>query len=233
MERRRARRGDDYHDVMRDRLRELHRWIEEQVGHAVHGRPYVDTGPVLERDLAHRAGLGWFGKNTNLINPALGSFFFLGSLFVELDLEPDAPFEADRCGTCTRCLDACPTGALPAPRVLDANRCISYLTIELRGEIPEALRAPMGELVYGCDICQDVCPWNVKFSRDATELAFTARAVIAEKDARTLATEVLAMTQDEFSAAFRKSPVKRAKLAGLQRNARVVLEHFKARSNDS
>jgi epoxyqueuosine reductase len=226
-------RGDDYHDVMRDRLRELHRWIEEQVGHPVHGRPYVDTGPVLERDLAHRAGLGWFGKNTNLINPALGSFFFLGSLFVELDLEPDAPFEADRCGTCTRCLDACPTGALPAPRVLDANRCISYLTIELRGEIPEALRAPMGELVYGCDICQDVCPWNVKFSRDATELAFTARAVIAEKDARTLATEVLAMTQDEFSAAFRKSPVKRAKLAGLQRNARVVLEHFTARSNDS
>jgi len=225
-------RGDDYHDVMRDRLRELHCWIEEQVGHAVHGRPYVDTGPVLERDLAHRAGLGWFGKNTNLINPALGSFFFLGSLFVELDLEPDAPFEADRCGTCTRCLDACPTGALPAPRVLDANRCISYLTIELRGEIPEALRAPMGELIYGCDICQDVCPWNVKFSRDATELAFTARAVIAEKDARTLATEVLAMTQDEFSAAFRKSSVKRAKLAGLQRNARVVLEHFKARSND-
>jgi epoxyqueuosine reductase len=226
-------RGDDYHDVMRDRLRELHRWIEEQVGHAVHGRPYVDTGPVLERDLAHRAGLGWCGKNPRLVHPARGSCVCLGSLFVELDLEPDAPFEADRCGTCTRCLDACPTGALPAPRVLDANRCISYLTIELRGEIPEALRAPMGELVYGCDICQDVCPWNVKFSRDATELAFTARAVIAEKDARTLATEVLAMTQDEFSAAFRKSPVKRAKLAGLQRNARVVLEHFTARSNDS
>jgi len=226
-------RGDDYHDVMRDRLRELHRWIEEQVGHPVHSRPYVDTGPVLERDLARRAGLGWFGKNTNLINPALGSFFFLGSLFVELDLEPDAPFEAERCGTCTRCLDACPTGALPAPRVLDATRCISYLTIELRGEIPEALRAPLGELIYGCDICQSVCPWNVKFSRDATEPAFAAREVIAGKDARTLATELLEMSQEEFSTAFRKSSVKRAKLAGLQRNARVVLEHFKARSNDS
>lgn len=226
-------RGDDYHDLMVDRLNELHRWIEGEVGHQVRGKPYVDTGPILERDLARRGGLGWIGKNTNLINPELGSCFFLGELLLDLELNADDPFETDRCGSCTRCLDACPTNAFVAPRVLDATLCISYQTIEQKGPIAETLREAIGEHLYGCDVCQSVCPWNVKFSRDATELAFTARAVIAEKDARTLATEVLAMTQDEFSAAFRKSPVKRAKLAGLQRNARVVLEHFKARSNDS
>ena len=217
-------RGDDYHDIMRDRLRELHRWIEEQAGHTVHGRPYVDTGPVLERDLARRAGLGWFGKNTTLINPALGSFFFIGSLFVEMDLTPDAPFEADRCGTCTRCLDACPTQALPEPHVLDATRCISYLTIELRGDIPAELREPMGELVYGCDICQEVCPWNVRFATELSEGSpFAPREVIAGKDARTVARDLLAISQDEFTAAFRRSPMKRAKPRGLKRNAAVVL----------
>ena len=217
-------RGDDYHDVMVARLRELQRWLGEQVGVNVPGKAYVDTGPLLERDLARRAGLGWFGKNTNLINPELGSFFFLGALLVALPLEADAPFEADRCGTCTRCLDACPTGAFVAPRTLDATRCVSYLTIELKGAIPEALRAPMGELLYGCDVCQDVCPWNRRFARELPEESpYAAREALAGKDARTLAREILSMTQEEFSAAFKGSPMKRAKLRGLKRNAAVVL----------
>ncbi len=218
-------RGDDYHDLMIDRLNELHRWIEGETGRPVRGKPYVDTGPILERDLARRAGLGWFGKNTNLINPELGSFFFLGELLLDLELRADDPFEMDRCGSCTRCLDACPTNAFVAPQVLDATRCISYQTIEQKGPIAETLREAIGEHLYGCDVCQEVCPWNVKFSRDATEVAFVVREVIAGKDARTLATELLAMEQDEFSTAFRKSPVKRAKLRGLQRNAEVVLEN--------
>ncbi|HEU4641467.1 MAG TPA: tRNA epoxyqueuosine(34) reductase QueG [Gemmatimonadaceae bacterium] len=216
-------RGDDYHDVMVERLRELHRWIEERVGRPVRGKAYVDTGPLLERDLGRRAGLGWFGKNTNLINPKLGSFFFLGSLVLDLELEPDAPFEADRCGSCTRCLDACPTNAFVEPRVLDATRCISYLTIEQRGAIPEELRAAVGEWIYGCDICQTCCPWNVRFAQELKEPAFAPREGLAGKDARTLARELLEMTQEEFSRAFKGSPMKRAKLRGLKRNAAVVL----------
>ncbi|HSU97998.1 MAG TPA: tRNA epoxyqueuosine(34) reductase QueG [Gemmatimonadaceae bacterium] len=221
-------RGDDYHDVMIERLNGLHRWIENEIGHAVRGKPYVDTGPILERDLARRAGLGWFGKNTNLINPELGSYFFLGELLLDLELSADDPFEMDRCGSCTRCLDACPTNAFVAPRVLDATRCVSYQTIEQKGPIAETLREAIGEHLYGCDVCQEVCPWNVKFSRDATEGALVAREVIAGKDARTLAEDLLAMSQEEFSATFRKSPMKRAKLAGLQRNARVMLANSRA-----
>ena len=216
-------RGDDYHDVMLARLRELHSWLDSHTGAAVAGKAYVDTGPLLERDLARRAGLGWFGKNTNLLNPTLGSFFFLGTLVVDLELAPDAPFEADRCGTCTRCLDACPTDALVAPRVLDARRCISYLTIELKGEIPPELREEVGGLVYGCDICQDVCPWNVRFSTGLSEPSFAPRAAIAGKDARTLARDILAMDDEAFRIAFAGSPMKRAKLRGLKRNAAVVL----------
>jgi epoxyqueuosine reductase len=217
-------RGDDYHDVMTGKLRELHRWLSAQLGHDVAGKSYVDTGPILERDLARRAGLGWFGKNTNLISPALGSFFFLGTLLVDLELAPDEPFETDRCGSCTRCIDACPTHAITAPRELDATRCISYLTIELKGEIPEELRAPIGELVYGCDICQDVCPWNVKFSPVlAEESPYAAREALQGKDARSLGRELLGMTQEEFSRRFKGSPMKRAKLRGLKRNAAIVL----------
>ena len=216
-------RGDDYHDVMVARLRELQDWVGSQVGAPVAGKAYVDTGPILERELARKAGLGWFGKNTCLINPEIGSFTFLGSLVLALDLPPDQPFEADRCGSCTRCLDACPTGALPAPRTLDATRCISYLTIELKGGIPERMRELIGDKVYGCDICQEVCPWNVSFARELKEPAFAPRGAVDGRDARTLARELMAMTQEEFSAAFRKSPMKRAKLGGLKRNAAVVL----------
>ena len=216
-------RGDDYHDVMWRKLDELHTWIDARLGRPIGGRGFVDTGPLLERDLARRAGLGWFGKNTNLINPGLGSFFFLGALVVELELTPDAPFEVDRCGTCTRCLDACPTGAFTAPRVLDATRCISYLTIELRGSIPVDLREPMGENLYGCDICQDVCPWNIRFSRELGEERFGARPVVASNDARAIATTLLSMDEDSYRASFKGSAMKRAKRRGLARNAAVVL----------
>ena len=215
-------RGDDYHEIMWSMLDSLKQWIGERLGHDVHGKSYVDTGPVLERELARRAGLGWFGKNTNLIHPELGSFFFIGSLFLDLDLEADAPFEADRCGTCTRCLDACPTGAIVEPRVVDAARCISYLTIETKGGIPIELRDGIGDLVYGCDICQDVCPWNVSFARDLRHEELRPRDHLAG-DSRSIARAMLAMTEEEFRAAFRRSPMKRAKMRGLKRNAAVAL----------
>lgn len=216
-------RGDDYHDVMLAKLDQLHEWLESELGSPVKGKAYVDTGPILERDLARRAGLGWFGKNTNLVNPRIGSFFFIGALLVDLDLLPDTPFETDRCGTCTRCLDACPTDAFVESRVLDATRCISYLTIELKGAIPEDLREKMGSHIYGCDVCQDVCPYNVKFARELREPAFAPRANIGDRDAQSLARELLAMDDDAFRASFRSSPIKRAKRRGLLRNAAVVL----------
>jgi len=220
-------RGDDYHEVLRERVRELHHWLERELGHPVNARPYVDSGPILERDLAQRAGLGWFGKNTMLITPHAGSFVFLASLLVELELESSAPFEADRCGTCTRCLDACPTDALPAPRILDANRCISYLTIEHREAIPLELREGIGGLLYGCDICNDVCPWNQRFARDAMLPEFAPRNLFAEsydpEGTRALAREVLMMTPADYAAAFKGTAIKRAKLWMLQRNACVVL----------
>lgn len=219
-------RGDDYHDVMTGRLRSLHSWLNAELGVDVAGKAYVDTGPILERDLARKAGLGWFGKNTMLVNPDIGSFFFLGALLLDLELVEDTPFEADRCGTCTRCLDACPTDAFVAPRTLDATKCISYLTIELKSDIPEQLHAAIGENLYGCDICQEVCPWNVRFSSDAREEMFAPRASIGAKDARTLSREILGMDDELFRAAFKDSPMKRAKLPGLKRNASVVLRNL-------
>ena len=212
-------RGDDYHGVMHEKLDELGRWFVAASSGAARTRSYVDTGPVLERDLARRAGLGWFGKNTNLINPGLGSFFFIGALFTDADLETDAPFEADRCGSCTNCLDACPTRAFTAPRTLDATRCISYLTIELKGEIPTEFRAAIGDLLYGCDICQDVCPWNVRFSRDVTEPRLRPRADRVDPDAAGL----LALSDHEWRARFGGSAMTRAKRRGLARNAAVAL----------
>lgn len=217
-------RGDDYHDIMWSKLDSLHEWLESETGWPIPGRSYVDTAPILERDLARRAGLGWFGKNTNLINPEMGSFFFIGSLFLGIELEPDSPFEADRCGTCTRCLEACPTDAFVEPHVLDATRCVSYLTIESRGPMPDDLQPMVGSLLYGCDICQEVCPWNQRFSRElAADSPFRDREALAGKDALTLSRDLLAMSQPQFSAAFKGSPMKRAKLEGLKRNATVVL----------
>jgi epoxyqueuosine reductase len=222
-------RGRDYHDVLVDRLNELLSRVRDEVAPAVRGKPYVDTGPILERDLARRAGLGWFGKNTNLIHPRHGSFFFLGALLLDLPLAADAPFEEDHCGTCTRCLTACPTDAFVAPRVLDATRCISYLTIELRDEIPEPLRPLMGELVFGCDICQDVCPWNRKFAHDVTDPDLQPHPGLASPDLA----ELIGLSEEQFRARFRGSPVLRAKRRGLARNAAVALGNRGAPGDDA
>lgn len=222
-------RGDDYHELMRDRLRGFHAWLESELGVTIDSRPYVDSGPILERDLAQRAGLGWVGKNTCVINPRQGSWFFIGALVVDVALPLDAPFVADHCGSCTRCLDACPTQAFTAPRVLDASRCISYLTIEHRGEIADELKPLIGDWLYGCDVCQEVCPWNQRFARPVREPAFAERAVLVGKSAQELATDILAMDAEAYQEAFRGSAMKRAKLAGLQRNAGVVLGNLDGR----
>lgn len=210
----------DYHRVMWDKLDALLVWVRGELGD-VSGRSFVDSGPVLERDLAQRAGLGWFGKNTLLINPQLGSFFFLGALFLDVALTPDEPFAADHCGTCTRCLDACPTQAFVAPHVLDARRCISYLTIELRGPHTPEQAAMVGDHLFGCDICQEVCPWNAKFSRAATEEAFAPQDELVTPDLAAFA----GMNDAEFRARFGNTPFSRAKRAGLQRNAVTVLHN--------
>ncbi|MDQ6717043.1 MAG: tRNA epoxyqueuosine(34) reductase QueG [Gemmatimonadota bacterium] len=219
-------RGDDYHEIMTARLDELHRMIETEIGREVSGKSYVDTGPILERDLARKAGLGWFGKNSNLLNPRIGSFFFIGTLVIDLELEPDSPFEHERCGSCRRCIDACPTGAIVDDRIVDATICISYLTIEKRGEFSDTMAPLIGDHIYGCDICQDVCPWNVSFARELKEPAFAPRPALAGKNARALAEDLLAMGDEQFRADFKSSPMKRAKLAGLKRNAGAVLRNI-------
>ncbi|HCK10424.1 MAG TPA: tRNA epoxyqueuosine(34) reductase QueG [Candidatus Latescibacteria bacterium] len=210
-------RGDDYHDVMKGRLIDLQKEITSLAPGTV-GRAYVDTGPVLEREFAARAGLGWFGKHTNLIEKHTGSWFFLGELILTVELDPDPP-ATDHCGTCTRCIDACPTEAIVEPYVLDSNRCISYLTIELKGPIPNDLREGVGDWVYGCDVCQDVCPWNEKHAVPTSDPAFQARPGFDRPSLR----DLLSLDQEAFSSQFRKSPIKRTKRRGLLRNAAVAL----------
>jgi epoxyqueuosine reductase len=210
-------RGADYHDVLRQRLNQLLVWVQSEFS-GCHGRGVVDTAPLLERDFARRAGLGWFGKNTMLLNKRLGSFFFLGALLLDLELQPDAVHEASHCGSCTACLDACPTRAFPEPGVLDSRRCISYLTIELRGSIPRELREPMGDWLFGCDVCQDVCPWNRK-APAGTEPAWQSRPDLVALDP----VELLAMSEEAFRRRFRGTALLRSKRSGLLRNAAIVL----------
>lgn len=209
--------GADYHLVLPERLKELVRFIEAAAGHPVPNRWYTDTGPLLERELGQQAGLGWIGKNSCLINPQIGSTFFLAEVLLGLRLDPDPPFATDQCGTCTRCLEACPTRCILSDRTLDARRCISYLTIELKDDIPEDLRPLMGGWVFGCDVCQQVCPWN-RFA-PPPDPAFAPRPGIPLP---VLETE-LRLSPAEFNRKFKDSPVKRAKRRGYQRNAAVAL----------
>ncbi|MEM1100782.1 MAG: tRNA epoxyqueuosine(34) reductase QueG, partial [Pseudomonadota bacterium] len=194
-------RGKDYHDTVKKRLKRLARWLVAASGAEV--KVFVDTAPVAEKPLAEAAGLGWQGKHTNLVGRELGSWFFLGSIFTTIEFDPD-PAEIDHCGRCTRCLEACPTDAFPAPYALDARRCISYLTIEHKGPVPEELRAKMGNRIYGCDDCLAVCPWN-KFAAEAREIRYAAREGMLFPDLGELA----ALDDAGFRARFAGSPIKR------------------------
>jgi len=212
--------NQDYHKVIEDRLQILMETIEELVGEAVPNRWYVDTGPVLEREFAMRAGLGWIGKNTSLINREHGSYFFLSEILLGLTLVSDAPITENFCGECTRCLDNCPTGALSEPYTLDANRCISYLTIEHGAEIPRNLRSRMGDWIFGCDICQIVCPWNKPGKQSLSILdALVPREELLEINL----IDELGLDQAEFSTKFKGSPIKRAKRRGYLRNIAIAL----------
>lgn len=221
--------GDDYHDVLAERQRAVLSWAEARAaelgGPELRGRYYVDTGPLLERDLGAQAGLGWFGKNTCLLDRRHGSYFFLGALLLNVALPPDAPVTA-HCGGCERCLHACPTSAFLGPHVLDARRCISYLTIELRGPIPREFRPLIGNWIFGCDICQEVCPWNGDSARPGGRIALRAQEPrLAPREALRTPELIalLRMTQEEFSTTFRRSPVKRTKRRGFLRNVCVAL----------
>lgn len=214
-------RGDDYHDVMTARLRELLRFLQTQSGPGAEGRVYVDAGPILEREVAQRAGIGWFGKNTLLINTRRGSYFFLGEIVTNVALDFDSP-ALGGCGTCTRCLDACPTGAIFEPYKVDSRRCLSYLTIELKGDIPAEFHPALsasGSRIYGCDICQEVCPFNQRRAVPTEDPAFQPRDITTNSKV----TDLLLLTGEEFRANFKGSPVKRAKRRGLLRNATVSL----------
>lgn len=212
--------GRDYHEVIPPLLRQLVAFLEAQTGSPLPHRIYTDTGPILERDLAQRAGLGWIGKNTCLIHPRHGSYFLLAEILLGIALPPDEPFTADHCGSCTRCIQACPTQCILPNRSLDARRCISYLTIENKGEIPPNLQPLLREWVFGCDICQQVCPWNIRFSN-----TIGAHPALHQDPARArvpLASE-LHITPQEFSRKYKGSPVKRAKWSGYIRNIAALM----------
>ncbi|MGB7540086.1 MAG: tRNA epoxyqueuosine(34) reductase QueG [Anaerolineales bacterium] len=210
--------GEDYHEVIRARLRTLCEYIGRLAGRRVQSRGYVDTAPFLEREFASRAGLGWIGRNSMLIHPEFGSFLLLAEILTELDLPPDPPFSADRCGTCVRCRQACPTGCILPDRTIDSRRCISYLTIEHRSPIPESLRSSIGRAVFGCDICQTVCPWNRK-APPAADAAFSARAHFPIRD---MGREFL-LPEEEWKERFRRSPIRRTGREGYRRNLLIAL----------
>jgi epoxyqueuosine reductase len=214
--------GADYHDTLQTKLKQLARWIEDQT--AGRTRVYVDTGPLLERVFAKYAAIGWFGKNTCILNEKAGSWLFLGCLLTDLDLETDAPVP-DRCGSCRRCLDACPTDAFVGPYILDSTKCISYMTIELRGTIPESDREGVGHHLFGCDICQDVCPWNRR-APISSEPAFQPKAGLFWPELDTL----LGLSEDEWRGLIRGTALKRAKVKGLLRNLMVVAGNSGLRS---
>lgn len=209
--------GIDYHYVIREKLNELLSFMNLHIG-AVNGRGFVDSAPVLERSWAQRTGLGWIGKNANLINKQAGSFFFIATLICDLDLEYDSPFATDHCGTCTKCIDACPTEAIVGPTIIDGSKCISYLTIELKDElIPDELQSKMEGWAFGCDICQDVCPWN-RFSKPNTELHFkplTQVLNLSQKDWEE-------MNETSFKRYFKQSPIARTKWKGMMRNIKAA-----------
>ncbi|HUL43179.1 MAG TPA: tRNA epoxyqueuosine(34) reductase QueG [Bacteroidota bacterium] len=210
--------GDDYHDVVKERLDKLLEFIRS-FEPAVDGKVYVDTGPVLEKAWAQRAGIGWQGKHTNLITEDFGSWVFLGEILLNLELVYDAP-DTDRCGSCTLCIEACPTQAITEPYVLDAGKCISYLTIEHRGEIEPALAAKFDGWIYGCDICQDACPWNQRNAHITARKEFEPRSGNIAPELE----DIASLSVDEFQKRFRKSPIKRAKHSGLTRNATLLMK---------
>lgn len=213
--------GEDYHEVMLEKLEQLSAFLTAYGGVQ---KCYVDTGPILERDYAAAAGIGWHGKSTMLIDPQLGTWFFLGEILTTLELPPDAE-QSPRCGTCVRCITACPTGAITAPHKLDARRCISYLTIELKGAIPVELRPLMGDRIYGCDDCLDACPWN-RFASVSREASFAATPAT-----RMLLRDYLVLDDAQFRALFRRSPIKRIKRRGFLRNVCVALGNVGDRSD--
>lgn len=216
-------RGKDYHRVTQRRLEKLAQFLRKN-GAAL-SRTFADAGPVPERELAQRAGLGWIGKNTMLIRPGSGSFFFIGSIFTDLPLELDSPFDLDRCGSCTRCLDACPTGALVRPRMLDATRCISYLTIEQKGPIPDELAERFEGYAFGCDICNDVCPWNQRFAEPTGIPEFEPGLGLAGAGEDFFDE----MSGEEFNRRYGDTPLERPGLEGMRRNFRAAFRSAEPR----
>jgi len=207
--------GQDYHHVLKSKLRKLQEYIQENIG-AVHGRAFVDSAPVLDKAWAAKSGLGWIGKHSNLLTQQVGSFYFIAELILDIDLEYDTPV-TDHCGTCTACIDACPTEAIVAPYVVDGSKCISYFTIELKNELPVTMRGTFDDWIFGCDVCQDVCPWN-KFSKAHKEPLFNPHPELLSMTKQ----DWEEITEDVFKKVFKGSAVKRTKFSGLKRNIRFL-----------